>query len=148
MTALVTLSNRNGPLSALGATATTVPVDAAVSEFFTLPAGYGDLLIIGMNAAISSLSGAYVPPTPLRDGPWFTITDSQGITTLDSLGSVEWTHASTSATRPLLVANIELFRPRVLLLGERLYITSPIIGGAGVTASVQCRLTGQRINTA
>lgn len=148
MTVLAIASNRYGPNSFLIAGATGVAADASLSEFFTLPPGYGDLLIKRAGVIISNFSGAYVAPAPAYDGVRFEIVDSSGSTTYDMLGASRFVHVGTVAARPVLSVVIEFDERCLMGRLDRLYIFAPVLAGAGVTADVSCRLTGVRINSA
>lgn len=147
MTDLVARGSRFGPNVMLSVSVPLIAADAQINEFFQLPAGYGDVLIRRVVGAISTFSGAYVAPAPAYDGLHFYVTDSQGGTTYDFIGSGRFVHMGSAVT---LNVSIECFE-RTLLRGsgtrERLYIQAPILGGAGVTVTVNCQIFGQRINT-
>lgn len=146
MTVLLTVSNRWGNQSFLKNDATTVAADAQINEFFTLPVGFGNLLIREVVGTISTFSGAYVAPAPAYDGFSFYIANA-AVAEQDYLGAVRYVHAGTVSARPTLVAGIEFVHSRLLRQDERFYVTSPIIAGAGVTVTVTCRLLGVRIDS-
>lgn len=151
MTDLVNRGSRYGPNVMLSVSVPTIALDAQVNEFFQLPTGFGDILIRRIVGTVGTFSGAYVAPAPAFDGLHFYITDDQGGTTYDFLGSARFVHMGTTSARPVLNAYLEHFE-RTLLRGsgmrERLYIQAPILAGAGVTGTIVCNIMGQRINTA
>lgn len=146
MTQLVTSSSRFGADGYLAVGATSVPADAQINEFFTLPASFGDILMRSVVASISTFSGAYVAPAPAFDGFSFYIADAS-VAEQDYLGAVRYVHAGTASARPTLVGHIEFLQPRLFRTVERLYVTSPVIAGAGVTVSVTCRIMGLRLRS-
>jgi len=147
MTAFVLITNRYQSDVYLQASANAVPLDALVNEFYTLPAGFGQLLIRSVGGNVEQLSGAYVAPAPAYDGLSFYLADAAGAT-MDTLAAERFVHSGTSSTRPTLQVVKELVGQRRLMRqSDRLYITAPILAGAGVTGVVVCRLMGLRIQT-
>lgn len=147
MTALVTQANRFGSQVSLEGSALTVALDAQVNEAFTLPTGFGDLLIRSVSASVEDLSGAYVAPAPAFDGPWLYLTDARAITIVDSLAHVRFVNYGTGTARPKLGITIEFQWYRLMRRDEQLFVRMPIIAGAGVTGSIVVRMMGSRINT-
>lgn len=148
MTQLNIRSNRYGPNSFLSVGVGGVAVDSSVSEFFTLPPGYGDLLVKRVGATISNFSGAYVAPAPAFDGFEFNISDTTGGSGYDIMGAVRFVHRGTQTARPVFTAVLELDERALFGRLDRLYVLAPVIGGAGVTVDLTCFVLGIRINTA
>jgi len=147
VTALIAASNRYGSDYALRGDTSTVALDAVVAEYFTLPTGFGSLLIKNCIFQLSALSGAYVAPAPAYDGVMCFIVSSDGSTWVDNIGSMRYVHIGTSSARPTLSVSFDLNHPTLLRLGERLVVTSPVLAGAGVTGTVTVVIRGARFQT-
>lgn len=146
-TVLVNNSNRILNNSFLRAAVSSVALDASVLEFFTLPVGFGQLLVESIEGLVTSLSGAYVAPAPAFDGMEFTVQSADASTTIDLLGAVRFVHAGTASARPTLVAQLDLQRRTIVRQNDRFVLSAPVIAGAGVTGTVALYVRGERIQT-
>lgn len=129
-------------------TVASVPLDAAMGEYFILPAGFGDIALNRLSITIYSLSGTYVAPAPIYAGISVHIQNATGTTEVDTVGTTPYVNVSTSSARPVLEVNFDLVRRILFQQNERLVIEAPVIAGAGITASVDCRLRGTRLRLA
>jgi len=145
MTALVTQANRFGAQVSLEGSALTVAADAQINEAFTLPAGFGSLLIRSLSASLEDLSGAYVAVAPATESTWLYLSDSRAITIVDSLAHLRLRNFGTATARPKLGATVEFQTSRLMRRDEQIFIRMPIMAGAGVTVSIICRVMGTRI---
>lgn len=148
MTVLVTQANRIGAHVSLEGNALTVAADAQINQAFTLPVGFGNLLIRSISATLEDLSGAYVAVAPATEGTWLYLADSRAITIVDSLAHLRLVNFGTATARPKLGATIEFYSRRLMRRDEQLFIRMPILAGAGVTVSIVCRMMGLRTQTA
>lgn len=145
LTTLAIRSNRLLSAVMLDGSVSAVAIDAAFSERFILPAGFGDLLIELIEASVASFSGAYVAPAPAYDGVKFAILDQNAADNVDVVGAQRYVLGSQVTTTPQLFAVYELFRNTVLRQGEQIQVNSPALAGSGVTATVRLRIRGVRI---
>lgn len=143
-TAMTLISQRYGGDACCAGTVTSVPLDAAMGELFTLPAGFGDMLVKFFEVELGALSGSYVAPTPAYEGMRLKVTDPT-TTSVDILGAFRFVHYSTSSARPALTISRDLNRPVLFRQTERIQIDAPILAGAGVTGNVVCRIVGLRL---
>lgn len=143
-TALVTAGSRHGPVTMCSGTKTLEAVDAAWGEYFYLPDGFGHMLIQHLDFIVSSMSGVYVAPAPAYDGLYAYIMGSDEVTLQDSIGSGRFVNIGGTATTPQLCVSFEYYSFPLLRQGERVAMAAPPIGGAGVTATVACRVRGIR----
>lgn len=146
-TPLTIRSLRYGAATTISASVSSVALDAIVNEIFTMPAGFGDMLIEYVFADIDTLSGAYVAPAPAYDGLNFSIYDSNGALA-DSIGASRFVNYGTSSTRPYLASTVNPDFRMLIRQNERFHISAPIIAGAGVTATVFFLARGIRLKQA
>lgn len=144
-TNLVLASNRFLARVLLTGSSAAVPADAAISENFRLPAGFGDLALESAEASIAGFSGAYVAPAPAFDGARLGITDSVAATVQDIVGSTRFVNAGTASGRPELYTVVELFHLTIFRQAELMNVAVAILAGAGVTVSVNLRIRGVRL---
>lgn len=148
-TDLVVVANRYRDRAVLSVNVTGVALDAAVSENFRIPAGFGDLLLEQLMVQVNALSGAYAAPTPAYDGFNIDIVDPNAGTVIDTLGGARWVNVSTESARPVLRTYYEpTLVPALCRQLELLQVTAPIIAGAGVTGQIRIRMRGIRLRQA
>lgn len=141
------LSLRYGAATTISGSVASVALDANVAELFTLPTGFGDMLIELVHVGLGTFSGAYVAPAPAYDGPVFGIYGSDGVLK-DIIGSMRWVHYGTASARPTLAAFIAPQWRVLIRQNERFYVNIPISAGAGVTGSVDIVARGVRLKQA
>lgn len=142
MSVLTIRSNRLGSVVLLALDVTSVPLDAEVTEDFTLPAGFGDFWVDFVEAGISAFSGAYLAPAPAYDGIGIAIYSAGAV--VDILGDRRFVNVGSQSARPVLNTSMELYRRTIFRQTETITISTAILAGAGVTGTVSLRMRGLR----
>lgn len=145
MPVLTAVANRIAGKVLLKASEASIAVDAVINRTYTLPAGFGDLLMETWEAELHTLSGAYVAPAPNFDGFRLASTSTAASTDADILGSRQWVNEGTVSARPELTTFVDLHNKVLIRQDETLVLRAPIIGGAGVTATIAIRIRGLRL---
>lgn len=148
-TTLTIASNRLKTRSFLIGSSVTVPVDASVAEIFILPTAprFGQLFAEFVEVVVGTLSGTYVAVAPATEGAEIAVVGGDGTSRIDGCGSARFVNVGTVSARPQLVASWDLQNGLLIRQQDQIIVGAPVIGGAGVTATVSLFIRGIRFMT-